>query len=1203
MTGTHLESSKKITSHVIPEDSDIFNYSPDANSKTKSSITTNTNFQQSNKSQNNSSELTRCQPENPSSLLLATDVLPYSQRSVFPFKQFNKMQSKAFSSIYNTSNNCVISSPTGSGKTVLFELAILREIGQEFEPNFKVLYLAPTKALCSERLNDWTKKFSLLNITVGILTGDTTFKEAENVRKSNIIVSTPEKWDMITRKWKDYSRLFGLIKLLLVDEIHILKESRGSTLEVVMTRMKRICIGLRILAISATVANAIDISKWIRLHDESTLPAETMCFGEEFRPVKLSKIVYGYKSTSENDFQFDIFLNTKLLEVINRHSNDKSVLIFCSTRNSCQATAKFLFNNLPEASRTDIKLKDRDAMNYTTRGIAFHHAGLTFGDRKQIETAFLNSRLKILCCTSTLAVGINLPAYLVVIKGTKCWVESSFQEYSETDILQMVGRAGRPQFESDGVAVIMTSSKWKHRYERIIEGTEKIESSLHMNFREHLAAEISVGVIKNIDDSLAWLKSTYLYVRFLANPGYYALQIPKTRDPEDTLTSFCFQQCKALAQENLVTMDEQNNCKITAYGYSMVMHYITFNTMKNLIHSQGQLSVYETLCLICESSEFADLNLKHQEKRLYKEINGSPILRYPSKSKDLGKKDKIKLIIQFELGGLDFPAYNGALKLHSSFLGDKFYVFKHIYRIMMALLDVFIEKQDAKSLHSSSYLLRCVNGKCWEDSPNELRQLDGIGPASVKKFCTHNILSLNDAKALTSSQIEYFLGLKTGAGNKIKRNIASLPNLQLNIEFENEELAEDRTSVEITLNISIDVVNASTTSVWKNKLVYIHLITDTSNGHLLDFRRIPVSKFKTSGLKTFELSYPTKDLNEVIRCQASADTIASVKTNTSMSIYTHLSESTIKDFANNTDDFEFSESDEDDLFNLKTKNQDESKVIELRNETRGENPKSEVSKPTANEIKTRKVLANGNYECNHVCKDKQKCRHLCCREGLPPKASGGNKNPENEITTPLNSNVQENPIGIGDKAANQKTTQASAKKQLKIRKNKVTLKRTLFDDSDPEEIVSPIETTQSTMKPKKKTKSTVFSIDDGGNYENGEIVHGMKTGQDGGTLSAIPKESIQLETKNKVIPKNQGNSPESFLIETSANQNESLSSLDVEDIRSKEDDSSQNVSVQICNSTSESKDAITDLNKNEQRKIYNKEELQNLLGLDIDIDL
>ena len=94
---------------------------------------------------------------------------------------------------------------------------------------------------------------------------------------------------------------------------------------------------------------------------------------------------------------------------------------------------------------------------------------------------------------------------------------------------------------------------------------------------------------------------------------------------------------------------------------------------------------------------------------------------------------------------------------------------------MMALLDVFIEKQDAKSLYSLSYLLRCINGKCWEDSPNELRQLDGIGPASVKKFCTHNILSLKDAKALTSSQIEYFLGLKLELETKLREILPRCP--------------------------------------------------------------------------------------------------------------------------------------------------------------------------------------------------------------------------------------------------------------------------------------------------------------------------------------------------------------------------------------------------------------------------------------------
>ena len=144
-----------------------------------------------------------------------------------------------------------------------------------------------------------------------------------------------------------------------------------------------------------------------------------------------------------------------------------------------------------------------------------------------------------------------------------------------------------------------------------------------------------------------------------------------------------------------------------------------------------------------------------------------------------------------------------------------------------------------------------------------------------------------------------------------------------------------------------------------------------------------MSKFKTSGLKSFEISYSTKDLNQVICCHASADMIASVKTKTSVSIHKYLSESTIKNFINHTEDFEFSDLDDDNLFDIKPANQNESKIIEFRNETKEDEPKTEVTKPIENEIKTRRVLANGNYECNHACKDKQRCRHLCCREDYP----------------------------------------------------------------------------------------------------------------------------------------------------------------------------------------------------------------------------
>ncbi len=149
----------------------------------------------------------------------SVSLLPDKFQSIFKFNHFNAMQSKCFDGIYNSDENYVISSPTGSGKTVLFELAILRQsmlVSKQPSSGFKALYLAPTKALCEERCNDWTRRFSALNLTCGVLTSDTTVGEADRVKKSDIIITTPEKLDVITRRWRDYGRLFDLVKLFLV---------------------------------------------------------------------------------------------------------------------------------------------------------------------------------------------------------------------------------------------------------------------------------------------------------------------------------------------------------------------------------------------------------------------------------------------------------------------------------------------------------------------------------------------------------------------------------------------------------------------------------------------------------------------------------------------------------------------------------------------------------------------------------------------------------------------------------------------------------------------------------------------------------------------------------------------------------------------------------------------------------------------------
>lgn len=138
-----------------------------------------------------------------------------------------------------TDDNMVVAAPTGSGKTVIHEVAIIRLLSQVSNRALKIVYIAPNKALCQQRMREWDAKFTPLGQKVLEVTGDINFQQCLRlVAKANIIITTPEKWDSLTRTWKDHLFLLGAIDLLLIDEIHHLAEDRGATLEALVVRMR-----------------------------------------------------------------------------------------------------------------------------------------------------------------------------------------------------------------------------------------------------------------------------------------------------------------------------------------------------------------------------------------------------------------------------------------------------------------------------------------------------------------------------------------------------------------------------------------------------------------------------------------------------------------------------------------------------------------------------------------------------------------------------------------------------------------------------------------------------------------------------------------------------------------------------------------------------------------------------------------------------
>lgn len=969
--------------------------------------------------------------------LLATSVLPVRFRKVFGFYNFNRMQTECFSSIYHTDQNCVISAPTGSGKTTLFELAILRLLSLQsiHGDRSKIIYLAPTKALCAEKHKSWSKMFSCLDLSIGLLTSDTYFLEAGNVRNCKVIISTPEKLDLLTRKQANCENILSLIKLLLIDEVHTLNDSRGSTLEVVTARVKKWSLNLRIVAISASVSNVNDISTWLKKRG-SSIPATLFAFDDTYRSVHLEKEVFGYSPLKKNDFQFDVLLNSKLFEIIRQYWNAKPTLIFCPTRNSCIRTARYLSDSYPSSFRcnkkTSLCFDDKDLRQFVYNGIAYHHAGLSWSDRSKIENLYANGQVNILFSTSTLSLGVNLPTYLVIIKGTRCWIDGAFNEYTKTDVLQMMGRAGRPQYETEGKTVIMTSLSTRPRYEKFDIGRDIVESSLHLSFAENLVVEIALGTIRTVDDAVKWLKSTYLYIRFMSNTSYYKdilQQFNHSLSSNDILIEFCERQLFRLISEEVVCIGKDNYYGCTVYGELMTKYYMLLPTMRDIIKSEPQKSVLDILMLFSRSYESSGIYLRYQEKRLYQEINLSPDLKYPLKTKEFLNSDKIILLVQYELGGLEFPTYAGSMKLLSNFLNDKLLVFKQANRILRCLVDSFVYKKDHISLLNTLLLLRCINGRCWEKSPMELRQLSGIELSDVKKIAQHNVNSLLDAKNLNSVQLGHFLEKETEAVDIITKNLSCLPVLGITAAIRSDKIP-DFEKIIVNLSVSFGVKNAKESYTWQDKYVSLCIIIGISTGELLDYRKISITRFNEVDLKTIYLSANITDRRQKIICNICAEEIVGISSTCVLNFNTiaqskfdniieknSISEldydldsskgfETVRIQNSDSDSDSMSDLDFDDLFfdhvrGIRTKPNSEIKKVNCNN---GEFV-------TEEKVNKRRLRPDGNLECNHFCKNKTQCRHLCCKEGIPilkksKRTSHAIKRPKDSIATTTKCDLQ-----------------------------------------------------------------------------------------------------------------------------------------------------------------------------------------------------
>ncbi|KDN37073.1 hypothetical protein RSAG8_10426, partial [Rhizoctonia solani AG-8 WAC10335] len=233
----------------------------------------------------------------------------------------------------------------------------------------------------------------------------------------------------------------------------------------------------------------------------------------------------------------------------------------------------------------------------------------------------------------TLAVGVNFPAHIVIIKGVTQWAGTGWAEYSSQDIMQMLGRAGRPQFDR--------------------EGGSQLESTLHYNLTEHINSEIGLNTIKNVDSARQWLRKTFLFRRIQKNPAHYKLDLPETASWEECVNALITKSINILKETQLVKHREDDSLALTQFG-EIMSYYIRQSTMKLFIqfaHERSASCLRSVLTAISGAEEFKDLHMRGGERQVYNKLNENESIRFPVKKAETSA-DKAFLLIQAILGGV-----------------------------------------------------------------------------------------------------------------------------------------------------------------------------------------------------------------------------------------------------------------------------------------------------------------------------------------------------------------------------------------------------------------------------------------------------------------------------------------------------------------------------------------------------------------------
>ncbi|WP_414836832.1 DEAD/DEAH box helicase [Candidatus Nanohalococcus occultus] len=564
----------------------------------------------------------------------------------------NPPQQDAVKSGLLDAEDMIIASPTASGKTLIAEIGISKQV---VENNKTAIYIVPLKALASEKYQDFSERFEDQDVRIAVGDHD---DSGESLSTADIVVATSEKLDSLLRHNPSWIHEIGLV---VIDEIHLITSpDRGPTLEVTIARLRDI-LDFQLLGLSATISNSDELADWLDAElveskyrpvelkhgvywdneiefyseetiEENSIPNKNPEPGGKLEGTKVGGFSTGNEVKEQEKEEIEsekVFIEDKhgrgSINLIQNTLNiDKQAIVFCSSRKGSEKSSdragKITTEDLSRDERK--KLKDyadrienvlgsptsqckRLAEN-VRKGAAFHHAGLVNKQRELVEDAFREGLVRTVSATPTLAAGVNLPAYRVIMRDLKRYTGDGMDFIPTLEYEQMSGRAGRPKYDDQGEAISIAKQpgmpdEIRERY--IFGQSEHIQSKLAAEpvLRMHTLSLVASGFCTSMEGLLEFYSETL-----------YAFQYGELSEVE--------QQVKRVVEQlRDFKFLEETGMEATKTGRRVSELYIDPESAYNMIQCMKRAEKRENtealsyLFMACRTTEIRNLRVKNKE--------------------------------------------------------------------------------------------------------------------------------------------------------------------------------------------------------------------------------------------------------------------------------------------------------------------------------------------------------------------------------------------------------------------------------------------------------------------------------------------------------------------------------------------------------------------------------------------------------------